>query len=402
MLNKKSIASFQATFLIVALASGITSPIFVLATNNDDENTDADVSVTKIVCDSESDLPNWGLGGPDITASTASDFLAENENCHLESGWLFQWAPENPASIDPGGSFIGEVGNPWTTFGPTDISGVAMTTIDTLTVGAFAWVREVLQSGYIPFTFDQDNQTNEDDVSAEMYCATDVMNYDNLDSVDYPEAGGTYYCIAFNVAVPTPTPTPTPEPTPTPTPTPEYSPTPTPEPTPTPTPTPTPDNGGTGGSGDNPPVSTASTGGGSGGGGGILGSFGSIGIGGGPIVPSTPPAGQVLGETTSCGIYLNEYIKYGGKNNPEEVKKLQAFLNRHEGTNIPITGFYGPMTHKAVHDLQAKYWEEILKPWVKYGLATEHTSTGYVYKTTKRWINNANCSTLNLPQPELP
>jgi len=170
------------------------------------EPTSADIVAIKIVCDNESDLPNWGEGGPDITASTASDFLAENENCRLESGWDFQWASENPASIDPGGSFIGATGSPWITFGPTDISGVAITTIDTLSVGAFAWVREVLQSGYIPFTFDQSNQSNDDNVSAEMYCSIDVLNYDNIDSVDAPIAGETYYCVAFNVLIPTPTP----------------------------------------------------------------------------------------------------------------------------------------------------------------------------------------------------
>lgn len=114
------------------------------------------------------------------------------------------------------------------------------------------------------------------------------------------------------------------------------------------------------------------------------------------------PAGQVLGTATSCGIYLNEYIKLGAKNNPDEVKKLQAFLNQNLGINLPVTGYYGPLTYNAVKQFQLKYNGNVLAPWVPYGLENDMTATGYVYKTTQRWINMLMCSALNLPIPPLP
>ncbi len=55
------------------------------------------------------------------------------------------------------------------------------------------------------------------------------------------------------------------------------------------------------------------------------------------------------------------------------------------------------MTFDAVKSFQLKYWDQILKPWVPFGLATDHTATGYVYKTTQRWINLTQCSTLDIP-----
>ena len=72
------------------------------------------------------------------------------------------------------------------------------------------------------------------------------------------------------------------------------------------------------------------------------------------------------------------------------------------GENLPVTGFYGPLTYAAVERFQIKYWEEILLPWVPFGLSTEKTPTGYVYKTTRRWINMINCEDLDLEIPELP
>jgi hypothetical protein len=114
------------------------------------------------------------------------------------------------------------------------------------------------------------------------------------------------------------------------------------------------------------------------------------------------PIGQVLGASTSCGIYLNDYIKLGKQNDVTEVKKLQVFLNSNLGINLPVTGYYGPLTYKAVEDFQVKYNNSVLSPWVPYGLTSDTTPTGYVYKTTQRWINILMCSTLNLPVPALP
>jgi hypothetical protein len=111
-------------------------------------------------------------------------------------------------------------------------------------------------------------------------------------------------------------------------------------------------------------------------------------------------SGQVLGE--SCGIYLSEYIKYGKVNNPDEVKKLQIFLNKHLKLNLLVTGFYDSHTRDGVNTFQLAYSKEVLLPWVSHGLPNETTPTGYVYKTTKRWINLMECSALDLPMPKLP
>jgi len=162
------------------------------------------IDAIKIVCDKESDLPNWGLGGPDITASTSGQFLASHPNCHLRPNWNFQWGYGNVT--DPGGSFIGEAQNGWTTFGPTNQNGTASTSISISNTqnSDKIWMREVLKNGYIPFTYPEDKSNNP--VSAEMYCHTDVLNYDNYDSISNPSLGNTYYCVAFNALISTSTP----------------------------------------------------------------------------------------------------------------------------------------------------------------------------------------------------
>ncbi len=101
-----------------------------------------------------------------------------------------------------------------------------------------------------------------------------------------------------------------------------------------------------------------------------------------------------------CELYLTGYIKYGADNNPHEVEKLQSFLNRHMGENLPVTGFYGEMTRDAVMRFQTKYSNEILAPWADAGIhADGSTPTGYVYKTTQRWINMLECPGKEIPLP---
>jgi uncharacterized repeat protein (TIGR01451 family) len=121
----------------------------------------------------------------------------------------------------------------------------------------------------------------------------------------------------------------------------------------------------------------------------------------GASVVAPAATGQVLGASTSCGIYLDSYIKLGAKNNPAEVKKLQMFLNQDLGINLPITGFYGPLTYSAVNQFQVKYRASVLAPWVQYGLSNDMNPTGYVYKTTQREINLLECPPLDLPMPVL-
>ncbi|MDQ5949161.1 MAG: hypothetical protein QG589_287 [Patescibacteria group bacterium] len=156
--------------------------------------TTATIVATKIVCDNISDLPKWGNGGPDITASTVSSFLESHKTCHVQKDWQFQWGPSD--APNPGSNITSPAGNPWTTFGPTDVNGVVQTEIP---AGTKAWFREVLQNDYVPFSDNTSGQAPQDEQSAEMYCGTDVLNYDNYEFIDPVVAGTTYYCVAFNV-----------------------------------------------------------------------------------------------------------------------------------------------------------------------------------------------------------
>jgi hypothetical protein len=103
---------------------------------------------------------------------------------------------------------------------------------------------------------------------------------------------------------------------------------------------------------------------------------------------------QVIGDT--CGLYMEKFIRMGSsKNDSEQVKKLQEFLNKQLNSNIPITGFFGPLTLAKVKEFQIKYSGEVLKPW---GL---NLPTGLVYLSTIRQINNLECPNLMAELPEL-
>ena len=153
--------------------------------------TTATISAQKIVCDSEAKLPNWGNGGADITATTATEFLAADlaadqvQNCHL-APWTFEWAPNG--TNNPGNN-AGVSGGAWSTF----------TSTANVPAGALVWVREVMQSGYVPFSGATTNlEDAESKNSAEVYCSNDVLNYDNYDFIDPVVAGQTYHCVGFN------------------------------------------------------------------------------------------------------------------------------------------------------------------------------------------------------------
>lgn len=167
------------------------------------------IVATKIVCDQESKLPNWGLGGPDITAQTATDYVAAHAGCALTPDWNFQWGYSSVKDL--GGNFIGIADgsngagsntgtglSDWKTFGTTNTSGVASTKIYDLQGSPKIWVREVMKDGYVPFSYDPSHSINDNNVSAEMYCNSDVLNYDNYDYIASPAFGATYYCVAFN------------------------------------------------------------------------------------------------------------------------------------------------------------------------------------------------------------
>lgn len=151
----------------------------------------ATLVATKIVCTDESELPNYGAEGPHITASTAEDWVNSHETCHLESDWQFQWVTDADSNINPGDNILTPASPPWSIFGPTAGDGTITTEIPS---GGKVWVREILQDGYLLFS----GANTEEDVSAEIYCSTDVLNYDNWDWIDPVEEGETYYCVAWN------------------------------------------------------------------------------------------------------------------------------------------------------------------------------------------------------------
>jgi len=137
-----------------------------------------------------------------------------------------------------------------------------------------------------------------------------------------------------------------------------------------------------------------------------------------PPTPLTSPGddnngtttGEVLGATTealslpaSCVPYLRDDMKFGKKNDAEQVMLLQTFLNEEVGAGLPVTGFFGKLTHGSVKKFQVKYHKEILQPWLDAGYSgiELREGSGRVYKTTKRHINMLKCPELNLPMPEL-
>jgi len=143
----------------------------------------------KIVCDNENQLPNWSGSGSDITSTTAQNYVNNNDGCNFKSDWEFQWSVDGS---NPGDNLDCQAG--WTTFGPTDGSGQTSTVISNADDGTL-WFRECIQSGYLGFSDDTNN-----DVTAEFYCNGDVLNYDNYDYVSEEiQDGDTHYCIAFNV-----------------------------------------------------------------------------------------------------------------------------------------------------------------------------------------------------------
>jgi hypothetical protein len=110
--------------------------------------------------------------------------------------------------------------------------------------------------------------------------------------------------------------------------------------------------------------------------------------------------GKVLGDSV-CTPYLNSYMKMGGKNDKEQVKLLQTFLNENLGLSIKVDGIYGLSTKNAVIKFQEKYKADILDPWIPFGL-TNGKGTGAVYKTTLWKINSLKCEGIEVPKPELP
>jgi hypothetical protein len=117
----------------------------------------------------------------------------------------------------------------------------------------------------------------------------------------------------------------------------------------------------------------------------------------GGSVPSTP---EVLGEA-ACTEYITSYVKLGKQNDVTNVVRLQIFLNEYMGTQLMTDGVFDTDTYTALKAFQLKEKKEVLLPWVGVTLPNADEGTGWLYKTTKRWINLIKCPELNIPMPEL-
>ena len=84
----------------------------------------------------------------------------------------------------------------------------------------------------------------------------------------------------------------------------------------------------------------------------------------------------VDGTTKDCRPFTT-YLKIGKKNDTSEVKLWQAFLNKHMGEKLMVSGTYNKTTESAIKRFQSKYADEVLKPW---GLTKP---TGYTYQSTR-------------------
>jgi hypothetical protein len=98
------------------------------------------------------------------------------------------------------------------------------------------------------------------------------------------------------------------------------------------------------------------------------------------VEPATQEDTKTL-DNSPVASYLTSFIKFRAKNNPEDVKKLQIFLNDFEWENLPIDGIYKREDVEAIKRFQKKYTQEILAYWN----ITE--PTGYVYIKTVEMIN---------------
>src|ERR1035437_1830211 len=134
-----------------------------------------------------------------------------------------------------------------------------------------------------------------------------------------------------------------------------------------------------------PPVITG------GGGGGSSSSGGSSSV---PLLALSSTNGTTTPIIT-CPL-ITTYMQFGGNNNPTDVAKLQAFLKDSQGLDVAVNGIFDQRMENAVRAFQSKYMSQIMGPWG----ATQ--SSGYVYITTLKKVNEIACKTpLTLSPSEL-
>ena len=135
------------------------------------------INATKIICTDEKDLPNMAFRNEWITADTAQEWVNTHKSCKIVPKWEFEWQYKRSG---------------WKKF---DNNNSTQVMVDDVTKPIK--VREALPEGYLPFSNEDNN-----DVTAEFYCANDGLHYDNQDWIDGRsnlKQGGEYYCVAWNV-----------------------------------------------------------------------------------------------------------------------------------------------------------------------------------------------------------
>lgn len=168
----------------------------------------AKIYFTKLVCDNESDLPDWASHynesgpnypqtNPKISADTAADWIKTHPGCDYKKDWKFQYhfdPKENP------GDNVG-IAAGWYTSGKTGSDGRVKVEINNFEGSPKIWLREVMQNGYIPFSYQGEVWEAREGLngSAEFYCNNDVRHFDNYEYIDSLAHGSKYYCVAWNV-----------------------------------------------------------------------------------------------------------------------------------------------------------------------------------------------------------
>jgi peptidoglycan hydrolase-like protein with peptidoglycan-binding domain len=105
--------------------------------------------------------------------------------------------------------------------------------------------------------------------------------------------------------------------------------------------------------------------------------------------------GQIGSGASTCVPLLTKYLRHGAMNDPEQVIRLETFLNQNLGISMKVDGIFGVDTEAFVREFQQKYNVDVLIPWKL------EQPTGIVYLTTRNKINRLYCATFNEPIPTL-
>lgn len=87
---------------------------------------------------------------------------------------------------------------------------------------------------------------------------------------------------------------------------------------------------------------------------------------------------------TACQPFITSNIEFGRRNNPEDVRRLQTFLNRVQGEVLIVDGEYKLVDVNAVKRFQSNN-PEVLRFW------NLNKPTGSVFITTRKRINTIQC-----------